>query len=438
MNTSCTLFLQGQIGPFFGELAKALAAQGQAVRRIHFNAGDVRFWPLPGGVDFSAPAEQWPGFFRRYLDLWGVTDLILFGDCRPLHAAAIGIAQARGVRVHVFEEGYLRPDFITLETGGVNGHSSLPRDAESYLQSAAALPPWQPPQPVRASFAQRALHDLAYNFATALGAQRFPHYRSHRPWHPFTEYAVGSRRFPLKLVTAQRTSRQVRAIERGGRPYFVFPLQLDADSQIRFHAPPGGIAGAIRTVLLSFAEHAPAETLLVITEHPLDYGPQDQLAAARRLVAMLGLQERVTLLRGGSPMSLLRAARGLVTVNSTLGLSALAEGVPVIALGRAVYQVPGLTHAQGLSRFWRQPQPPEPTLFDAFRRVVRDRTQINGGFFSPEAIAMAVAGSLSRLQLLRAEQGAPASPVPAAVTASQPQPAPRGQTEPPAGQLAPL
>ncbi|WP_458339329.1 capsular polysaccharide export protein, LipB/KpsS family, partial [Bordetella pertussis] len=36
----------------------------------------------------------------------------------------VALARASGVRVHVFEEGYFRPHWVTLERGGVNAHSS--------------------------------------------------------------------------------------------------------------------------------------------------------------------------------------------------------------------------------------------------------------------------------------------------------------------------
>lgn len=403
LKTSRYLFLQGQIGPFFSELARALQGRGHAVQRIHFNSGDAQFWSLPGSVDFSGSAAEWPEFLAQHLARWGISDLILFGDCRPLHRAAIAMARACGITVHVFEEGYLRPDFVTLEQGGVNGYSGLPADAASYLQAAASLPPWSAPSPVAASFGRRALHDVFYNLSTVLGARRFPHYRGHRPGHPLAEYAVGCRRFPLKLVNRGRTARQARAIEQGGRPYFLFPLQLDADAQIRFHAPAGGMAMALQQVMQSFADHAPADALLVLTEHPLDYGPVDQQQRVAVLAAACGIGDRVVFLRGGSPLALIRAARGMVTVNSTIGITALAEGIPLVALGTAIYKLAGLTHALGLASFWQQPQPPEPVLFDAFRRVVAARTQINGGFYSAEGIARAVAGALLRLQHAAAE-----------------------------------
>lgn len=397
------LFLQGQISRFFAQLGMGLAARGHAVHRVQFNTGDERFWRLPGAVRFVGRPEDWPDFLSQHLHAWGITDLILFGDCRPLHQVAIRHARLLGIAVHVFEEGYLRPDFITLESGGVNGHSSLPRDAAAYLEAAATLPVWQAPATVSSSFGRRALDDVHYNLATVLGAWRYPHYRSHRPWHPFADYVVGARRFPMKRLQSRKTAARARSLEQGAAPYFIFPLQLEADSQIRHHAPVGGVAAAIQQVLASFARHAPAETLLAITEHPLDYGPVDIAAVVARLAAAAGLTKRVVFLRGGSPNALVFAARGLVTINSTIGVTALAAGIPVIALGAAVYNLQGLIHQEGIDRFWQTPQAPDPVLFDAFRRVVAARTQIHGGYYSKQAIDCAVAGALDRMARARVQ-----------------------------------
>ncbi len=67
------------------------------------------FWRLPGAVDYRGDLADWPAFLSERLDEWSVTDIVLFGDCRPLHRAAINIAARRRIRAHVFEEGYLRP-----------------------------------------------------------------------------------------------------------------------------------------------------------------------------------------------------------------------------------------------------------------------------------------------------------------------------------------
>jgi len=120
------------------------------------------FWRLPGAVDFCGREPEWPQFLDRLIVERAVSDvMILFGDCRPLHRAAIRVAQSRGLRVYVVEEGYFRPDWITLEEGGVNGYSSLPRDPAWFREQARLPPPWRDPAEVPGSFRRRAVEDIS-------------------------------------------------------------------------------------------------------------------------------------------------------------------------------------------------------------------------------------------------------------------------------------
>jgi capsular polysaccharide export protein len=93
-----------------------------------------------------------------------------------------------------------------------------------------------------------------------------------------------------------------------------------------------------------------------------------------------------------------RQCRGMIIVNSTTGLIGMGCGIPVIALGRPIYSLPGLTFQGDLDDFWDHGVPADPVLLDAFRRVVAARTQINGGFYGAGAIAMAVQGAAQRLE----------------------------------------
>ena len=100
------LFLQGPHGPFFAQLAKMVRAAGCAVSRVGFNAGDEAFWlRSPGYIPFRSGLDAWPERFRSIVDERQISDLVLYGDTRPIHALAIQHARQAGVRVHVFEEG---------------------------------------------------------------------------------------------------------------------------------------------------------------------------------------------------------------------------------------------------------------------------------------------------------------------------------------------
>ncbi len=397
-NPRSFLFLQGMATRFFAKLGGELAKRGNDVHRINFNGGDRLFWPRPGGVDFRQDIKAWPQFLEDRLIEWGVTDIILFGDCRPLHREAVRVASLRGIQVFVVDEGYIRPNWITMERGGVNGNSPLPRDPDWYRTAATDMPPWSGGLPAPGSFRRRAVEDVAYNVASVLLAWRFPGYETHRPWHPFYEYTGWIRRFARKPSAKRRTMRTMKEIMDAKKPFYLFPLQLDCDSQIRMHSPFGRIAPSIEYVIRSFANNAPAASFLVIKEHPLDNCITDWRALVTRVATAAGVSDRVVYIEGGNLEPMVDKSRAVVTVNSTVGMIALARGRAVKTLGDAVYDMPELTFQQPLDQFWTEATPPNAALFDCFRRVVASRTQVNGGFFSKTGLELAIAGSVTALE----------------------------------------
>ena len=288
----------------------------------------------------------------------------------------------------------------------MNKNSLMPRDPEWFKSAADQVGHWDSGVPVLSSFVRRAAEDVLYNLTTVFTAWRYPAYRTHKPWHPLVEYAAGAKRFPMKPWSKRRKAALLQQIMGNGQPYYLFPLQLDADSQIRFHSSFGRMAPAIEKVIRSFASSAPADALLVITEHPLDTGLVELGRITREYAAAAGVAERVIYLQGGSPDELVKGSRSVVTVNSTMGILALTFSVPVVALGHAIYDMPGLTFQGTLDDFWSQGTAPDAATFDAFRRVVASRTQVNGGFYSSMGLDLAVDGVMTRF-----EMAALASPV---------------------------
>jgi capsular polysaccharide export protein len=166
---------------------------------------------------------------------------------------------------------------------------------------------------------------------------------------------------------------------------------------------------AIEHVLTSFARHAPSAARLIVKLHPLDSGLVDWAAITGYLAVELGIADRLVILDGGDLGKLLALAPAVVTVNSTVGTLALACGLPVVALGKAVYDIAGLTFRGELDDFWRAPMPPDAALFDAFRRVLAARCLIPGSFFNEAGLTLAVDAAIERLEAMyaRAARGVP-------------------------------
>jgi len=392
------LLLQGLMGPLFRRLGQGLLAAGHHVHKVNFNGGDRAFWRLPGGIDYRGTLADWPDALAGIIRAHAITDVVLFGDCRDHHIQATRVCRELGITVHVFEEGYVRPDWVTLEQGGVNGHSTLPRDPAWYREVAATLPPVPVHTRVLSSFPRRATEGVIYNVADLFSRWHYPHWRNHRPWHPLVE-ATGWAR---KLLRRKRRETEAAALlNRLAAPdarYFLFPLQLDSDAQIRLHSPFAGIADALKLVIESFAAHAPADARLVVKEHPLDNWVRDWNQEARDVATRCGVADRVDYLAWGDIEAIAQGALGMVTINSTSGTLGLAKGVPVIVLGHAVYDIPDITCQNGLDDFWQRPVPPDAATFAAFRRVLIDRCLIPGGFFSEAALARVIQHAIARFE----------------------------------------
>ncbi len=386
------LFLQGLATPFFTRLADRLRADGHAVHRVNFCAGDAFYWGTRAAWHFRRGQHRLPDFIDGCIKRSDCSDLILFGDLRPIHRQAITVAKSHGLRVHCFEEGYVRPNWITCERGGVNGHSALPRDPQWYRTVNAALPDPGEGRLVRVPLPVRAAQDLAYRMANTLNAVTYPRYRTHRPKHAALEYLGWMRRFAQLPLRARDEQQRIAHLLGRKQPLFILPLQLSGDAQIVHHSPFADMAQVIDQVLRSFAGCAPARAEILVKNHPLDTGlfPYRRYIAA--LAAELDLTGRVHYVETGHLPTLFAHAAGVVVVNSTVGMSALHQGRPTKALARPIYDLPGLTAAAPLDAFWKDPERPDPVLFRAFRNTVIHATQVNGDYFTGDGIALAVAG----------------------------------------------
>ncbi|WP_226018792.1 capsule biosynthesis protein [Novosphingobium sp. FKTRR1] len=388
------LFLQGPPGPFFRLLADALREHGLGVHRINLSGGDRYDWPH-GSTDYRGTQRGWPMAFDRFVRSNGITDLVVYGDCRPMHKVALRMAQLRGIHIHVFEEGYIRPDWMTLERDGVNGHSPLPRDPSLIEAAARWLPPIPDLPPITSAFKRRARDSYWHYHHVVTGKLRFPFYTSHRQG----SITMDGIRWLMKFARRKRRARQAEATlaQIAGRKFFLFPLQLTGDYQIRAHSPFGSMPVAVDYVLESFAAFAPADTLLLVKEHPLDSGKRNWRAYLERRCARLGVCDRVLHLDGGDLQSLSKTAQGMVCVNSTSGTLALEAGLPVAVLGDAVYDLPGVTHQGGLDLFWTAPEVPDRKLYAAFKKVLHASCLVRGGLASASGVRILVRNSVERL-----------------------------------------
>jgi capsular polysaccharide export protein len=369
------LLLMGPIGLFFARFSRYLRGCGIPVTKVAFPLREFGF-PAEVRVPFDGSMEEWRPFLRQLLAERGIRHIFMYGDFIIPHRIAIEEARAAGIEAWVFELGYIRPNYVTLERDRVNARSNLNQPVEFYR----SLPPVD----------------------RLPGGRLDPGWRWRKFWkaptfiqHAFTRYPIieGEHKLqpsPVFLWCQLRGSwrfwlyrLQERAIKRRlleHLSFFLVVLQVSSDSQIQMGSPYRGMHAFIEDVIRSFAAHAHSSDHLAFKHHPRDRGYNHYGRIIRLLATRYGIAERVHYFHDGALSRFLRTCRGVVTVNSTVGLQALYHAVPTKVMGSTFYNLPGLTDQKPLDQFWQEPQTSDRPLFYRFYDHLVTSTQVNGNF----------------------------------------------------------
>lgn len=388
------LFLQGPHGPFFSQLACALESYGHATNQIGFNQGDKIFWANKRSfIPFTLPIHAWSGFLQREFREKQITDLVIYNDTRPLHKTAIQAAHAKGINVHIFEEGYLRPYWITYERDGSNGNSKLMSLAQSAVVPDHLI---RDPDPVPApchwgDMREHIFYGAVYHWCILCANRQFPNFTSHREISIRKEFRLHLKQ--LVFTPARIAARFWANLTLKCRtfPYHLILMQLQHDSAFQNHSPFKTNASFLELTLRSFANNAPPHHHLVIKAHPLEDGRSEIAYHLRRLGTKFGINRRIHYLPGGKLAHVLDPALSVVTVNSTAGQQALWRGIPVKTLGQAIYNHDKFISKQSLDAFFAHPKAPNLQAYKAFRNFLLQTSQIPGGFYSKAGRQQAIA-----------------------------------------------
>lgn len=379
------LFLQGPHGPFFNRLGKMLRLTGAQVWRVGFNAGDRAFWFHPASyIPYRGTAEDWPETYTALLEGKGVTDIVLYGDVRPVHAHAVQEARTRGITVHVFEEGYMRPYWVTYERDGTNGNSRLMDMTIPQMQAALAKSDMEAPLPPGhwGDMRQHVFYGALYHWFVMFRNGDYRNFKPHRDLPVTREFMLYLKRLLLMPVLWADRLQSTLRIRLGGFPYHLALLQLEHDSSFQEHSPFATMNDFLRLVIEGFAAGAPGHHHLVVKAHPLEDGRVPLRREIKRLAAELGVGARVHFVRGGKLAQLLNDARTAVTVNSTAGQQVLWRGIPLKVFGRAVYAQPEFVSDQSLPDFFANPARPDSKAYKDYRRYLLETSQLPGGFYA--------------------------------------------------------
>ena len=246
------LLLQGPVGPFFYHFARGLKNNQAQVYKINFNGGDFIFYPF-GAKSYRGSLQNFESFLQDFCKIHNIDCIIMFNDCRPIHKIAIQVADCLGLQTYIFEEGYIRPNFITFENKGVNANSTLPKDPNFYLTHKEKSTHEE--KNVKHSFRNMAWFAFLYWFNSFLFAWYFNNKLHHRSLS-FTEMFPWFLSFLRKQWYKISEKEDREFILDSKENYFVLILQVYNDTQIKNHFEGRRIENFIKNSIRSFAKYS--------------------------------------------------------------------------------------------------------------------------------------------------------------------------------------
>ncbi len=375
------LLLQSPVGPFFTLLGKDLQNVGAKVHKVNFNGGDWLFFRSSAACFRKEPSE-----FAKWLDAFiganQITDIMLCGASRLYHKIAIEYAQPRNIPIYAFDEGDIRPNFISLRvlTNPTDAHMdrltpvhTVPTTETGRLYTVNS----------QLAFRRATVFAILYALAAAIARPWFPHCIHHRDISLKTglSWLRGFLLKPVFALTERPLKRRLLAQLAG--TYFFVPLQVPWDHAITQRSHYKTQEHFISEVIESFAKYATITDSLVFKHHPLSRGFVSYRATLRTLARRHGLAGRIFYLHDMPITQLICSARGVVTINSTVGLEAIRLGACTKTLGSAHYDAVGITFGQPLADFWNAADgcKPDQERVEAFVKKMIAETQLNGNFY---------------------------------------------------------
>lgn len=402
-NSPRVVLLQGPVGNFFKRAQEHLNDSGFDAWRVCFNAGDRLYSRGEKSLNFSGTPDSWRDWFTEVLRENGFDAVVLFGADRIVHRVALECAENAGIAVLCLEEGYIRPGYVTMELGGNNWRSPI---AGQLPPETFNSPRSEGPKAVLCAGSFSAMAWSAFQYFSVRALISTPGERKLFHKHKRTLLSEGFywfKNYYRKFAHVGRNYRvSERLLEHHDKRFFIVPLQVHDDTQLGRAANSWNNQKLILKTIVSFARNAPADHQLVFKIHPMERGHTRDWNFIRQVGALNDVKDRVHVLDGGSLSLLTRHSAGMITINSTSGLSALHHGVPLAVMGQALYRHQELAfcveRGMDLDRFWREGCVAPDSVRQRYLSWIHHQCLVGGDFYAKDGIEAAIVAMREKIE----------------------------------------
>ena len=375
------LFLVGPIGTFFARLSNFLEENDVKTFKISFPLYEYGF-KKSRLIKYSKDIRFFKEFLKEIIVEKNIKHIFMYGNVLIPHKQALDLVkqlnkESKKIKTHIFELGYLRPNFVTLEREGINYDSGFIKNRDFYLKQ-----------------------DTYKVFPVA---KKHAHFRVRKIWktisfinHCFKNYRIVEYEHKLQprpiyiwfqikgfflkfffLLTEYKLKKKCFSKQK----FYLVILQVSSDSQLTEGSNLKDNNKFIYKVIKDFAE-SKVDYNLVFKHHPRDRGYINYSNQIEKISKEFGVYNKVFYIHDYFLSRLFQKlnCKGTVLINSTVGFQSLYHSVPVKSLGISPFNIEGLSDQRSLVSFFKNPLPVDRFLFNKFYKYILENSQINGNF----------------------------------------------------------
>ena len=375
------LFLIGPIGTFFARLSNYLEKNNVKTYKISFPLYEYGF-PKSKLIKFNQDINLFKNYLKKILIDKEIKHIFMYGNVLIPHRQALTLvdelkAEDIHVNTHIFELGYLRPNFVTLEKKGINYTSGFIKNRDFFMEqdSFKVFPIAKKHARFRIRKIWKTITFINHSFKNYKIVES-EHKLQPKPvyiWFQikgfFLKFFFFFSEFKLKKYFL-------------AKKYFLVILQVSTDSQLTEGSDFKDNKKFIYKVIKDFAEANRNDINLIFKHHPRDRGYTNYYNDIKKISKEFGVYKNVFYIHDYYLSKLFQNSNceGTILINSTVGYQSLYHSVPTKSLGITPYNIKGLSDQKDLVSFFKNPSPVDKLLFNKFYKYILENSQINGNF----------------------------------------------------------
>lgn len=375
------LFLVGPIGTFFARLSNYFEENNIRTYKISFPLYEYGF-PKSRLIKFHKDIFLFKNYLKKILIEKEIKHIFMYGNVLIPHQQTLDLLEELkkediNINSHIFELGYLRPNFVTLENKGINYNSDFIKSREFYINqnSYKVFPTPRKHARFRIRKIWKTVTFINHSFKN-YKIVNGEHKLQPKPIYIWFQIKGFFLKYFFRLT--EYKLKQKCFFE---KKFFIVILQVSTDSQLTEGSDIKNNEKFIYKVIKDFAK-ANVDNYLVFKHHPRDRGYTNYSNQIKKISKKFGLNKKVFYIHDYFLSKLFQNSncKGTVLINSTVGYQSLYHSIPLKSLGIAPYNIKGLSDQRNLTSFFKNTSTVDRLLFKKFYRYILENSQINGNF----------------------------------------------------------